>query len=123
MSDETITLEAPATVEVHVPGRGRVRHRFEAGEHPLDHEKPDVAAATAELARVLARRAAADQVPDTVDEVKAWVGDDPARASAALAVERARSQGPRKSLEPWLAGLAAPDDGADADVTGADEES
>lgn len=45
-------------------------------------------------------------VPDNVDDVKAWVGDDPARAAAALQVERARIRGPRKTLEPWLAELA-----------------
>lgn len=126
MSDtpETITLNDPATVMAHVDGAGRKRIRFDAGEHPLEHDDPHVAAATAELARVLARRShLVDQVPDgSVDAVKDWVGDDPTRAAAALEVERARSQGPRSSLEPWLVGLVDPDDGGDAGATGDDQE-
>lgn len=120
MPDDSVHLDAPATVEVHVSGHGRVRVRFDAGDHPLDHDDPTVAAATSELARVLARRT--DAVPATVDAVKDWVGDDPARAAAALEVEQARADGPRKSLEPWLAGLAAPDDATDAGDAGDDQE-
>lgn len=120
MSD-TVTLTIAATVEVHIPGVGRHRHRFEAGEHPLDHEDPAVAAATAELVRVLERHA--QVVPDNVADVKEWVGDDPARAAVALDVERARTGGPRSTLEPWLAGLAEPDDDAGDDTGAADQES
>lgn len=106
---------------VHVPGVGRVRHRFDAGEHPAEPDDPGRAAATRELGRVMSRSTAG--VPDSVDDVKAWVGDDPDRAAVALEVERTRARGPRTTLEPWLEGLASPDHDDDADTTGADEES
>jgi len=44
-----------------------------------------------------------DEVPTTIDEVKAWVGDDPARATVALAAEQAGKD--RKTLVDWLSGL------------------
>lgn len=63
----------------------------------------DAAAAAAAEADATADPAA---VPSTVDDVKEWVGDDADRAVVALEVERARSEGPRKTLEPWLEDVA-----------------
>lgn len=59
-------------------------------------------------------------VPYTVEDVKAWVGDDPDRAGRALEVEQFRPSGPRTTLEPWLQNVIAPPaapTGADDDVT------
>ena len=44
-----------------------------------------------------------DDMPSTVEEVKAWVGDDPERAALALAAEEAGKD--RKTLVEWLTGL------------------
>lgn len=109
----TAHIPEPAKVVLVRPGGRRVAVTFDAGE--VDPTTDDEREALARVQRLLERRA--DPVPSTVDDVKAWVGDDPARAVAALEVERARAGGPRTTLEPWLAGLADPDDDhvADAD--------
>lgn len=46
-------------------------------------------------------------VPESVDDVKGWVGDDPERAQIAADVELHRTGGPRKTLLPWLNERAA----------------
>lgn len=78
--------------QVEVPDLGVVVDRGETVDAPP------------ELARVLVAQGwepagwgGSDEVPDLVDDVKAWVGDDPAKAQAALAAEQARSK-PRSTL-------------------------
>lgn len=66
-------------------------------------EMREEAAATAALSEY--DTPALTDVPDaTVDEVLGWVGDDAARAAAALAAEEGRPQ-PRKTLRARLQGL------------------
>jgi hypothetical protein len=65
-----------------------------------------------------------DNVPDgTVDEVKAWVGDDPARAELALLAEGERSH-PRVTLIDHLDGVleAHDDDPVDDEDDGEDDD-
>ena len=52
--------------------------------------------------------AATDDVPALMGDVQEWVDGDPDRARTALAVEQARSQGPRSTLAPWLEDVIAP---------------
>lgn len=52
---------------------------------------------------------AGDTAPDTVAEIKKWVGDDPDRAQQALDAETARSK-PRKTLVDFLTTIATPGD-------------
>ena len=114
----SVPLIGPATVVWHEPGRGRIRVRFDPGR--IDPDGPDEQTAADRIAVLAA--ASTRGVPDTIVDVKAWVGDDPARAGVALQVERARARGPRKTLEPWLEGLAAPDDDTGGDHAADDHE-
>lgn len=70
----------------------------EPEQSPEDAETPEDAAV---------ETGAADEVPDgTAEEVLAWVGDDAARAAAAIAAEEARDK-PRKTLLGQLGKLTA----------------
>jgi hypothetical protein len=114
----SVPLIGPATVVWHEPGRGRIRVRFDPGR--IVPSGPDEETAANRIAVLAA--ASTRGVPDTVDDVKAWVDEDPARAGRALQAERARPGGPRKTLEPWLEGLAAPDDDTGGDDAADDHE-
>lgn len=86
---EPAPVEPPASaVEVKEPAPAEVP----AESTPVEEETP------AETV---------DEVPDgTADDVLAWVGDDPARAAAAIAAEEARDK-PRKTLLGQLGKLTA----------------
>lgn len=112
MSDP-VHLTEPAKVVLVRPGGVRVPVSFDTGDHDPD-QGTDEREALDRIVAMLARRD--DAVPDSVDAVKAWVGDDPDRARVALDTEAARAGGPRKTLVPWLEGLAGPDDDDTADA-------
>lgn len=117
MSDtDELVLEQPTVVAIHAAGLGRIRVEFPAGK--VEPTTPEQEAAAAWL-HANPPKPPTERVPDNVDDVKEWVGDDQTRAAFALEVERSRSAGPRKTLEPWLveaAGLAAGDDAGDGDT-------
>lgn len=97
MTPITYTGPHKPPVSVHLPGRDIV---WSGDPIDVDDDTAQALLATGEWV--------GDSAPDTVAEIKEWVGDDPERAAQALATEQARPE-PRSTLINHLTALTQED--------------